>query len=81
MQQRTNTKQGHIKESQIYRAIKYSIETVSFVKENLHVTQENSPVWTIAQRSDQEVIVSGVFYTTLLECLFCFCNNSFEIHI
>ena len=56
MQQRTNKKQGQIKESQIYRDIKYSIETVSFVKENLHVIQENFPVWTIAQRSNQGVL-------------------------
>ena len=48
MQQRTEKKkqqqQRHIKESQLYRAIKYSIENVSFAKENLHIIQENFPV-------------------------------------
>ena len=63
------------KESHIYRAMKYSIETTSFGKKNLHIIQGNFPVWTIVQRRDQGAITSGVFYTTLLECRFGYCNN------
>ena len=55
--------------------MKYSIETVSFGKKNLHIIQETFPVWTVVQRRDQGIIISGVFFTTLLERRFGYCNN------
>ena len=42
--------------------MKYSFETVSFGKKNLHIIQETFPVWTVVQRRDQGIIISGVFF-------------------
>ena len=67
-------KKRHIKESHIYRAINYSIEAVSLVKENLHIVHSSK------ERS-RSFNNRSILYHSCWNAFLCSCNNSFQSYI